>query len=113
MIIQVMANGKQYIIAEANNALVYPALGLGVIISKASRLSDAMITAGVSALASLSPALKDPDQSLLPSLSDLRSISVTVATAVANAARKEGVAHDGRTEDWTEEEVRKRQWDPG
>lgn len=72
-----------------------------------------MITSGVSALASLSPALHNPDESLLPSLSDLRSVSVSIATAVANAARKEGVANDGREEDWTEEEVRERQWDPG
>lgn len=72
-----------------------------------------MITAGVSALAELAPALDDPDASLLPSLEDLRIVSVNIATAVANAARKEGISNVQRDEDWTEEEVRERQWDPG
>lgn len=66
----------------------------------------------MTALSLLSPALSDPDASLLPSLSDLRMISVKVATAVANAARAEGVSMIKRETDFEEEEVRERQWDP-
>jgi malate dehydrogenase (oxaloacetate-decarboxylating) len=72
-----------------------------------------MITAGVTALASLSPALDDPDESLLPHLQDLRHVSVKVAAAVANAALEEGVATVTRDTPWTEEELRLLQWDPG
>lgn len=64
-----------------------------------------MITAGVSALAKLAPALEDPDESLLPALKDLRHVSVKVATAVANAARDEGVSQVERDEPWTEDDV--------
>lgn len=72
-----------------------------------------MITAGVAALAKLAPALEDPDESLLPHLQDLRHVSVKIATAVANAARAEGVSNAKRTTDWTDDEIRTRQWDPG
>jgi malate dehydrogenase (oxaloacetate-decarboxylating) len=53
-------------IAECNNALIYPGLGLGAIVSKSRSMSDTMLLAGTQALASLAPALKDPDQALLP-----------------------------------------------
>jgi len=72
-----------------------------------------MITAGVAALAKLSPALEDPDASLLPDLHDLRHISVKVAVAIANAAREEGVSQIQREDEFTEDEVRNYQWDPG
>ncbi|GAA5857648.1 hypothetical protein JCM8547_004313 [Rhodosporidiobolus lusitaniae] len=105
-------NGKEHKVAEANNALSFPGLGLGVVASRASQLTDKMITAGVAALAQLAPALEDPDESLLPHLQDLRHVSVKVAVAVANAAREEGVAQVHREEEWTEEDIRNLQWDP-
>lgn len=105
-------NGQLYKVAESNNALVYPGLSLGIIASKATKLTDAMITAGVAALARLSPALEDPHESLLPHLNDLRNVSVKVATAVANAARAEGVSRAKRTTDFTEDELRAMMWDP-
>ncbi|GAA5918126.1 hypothetical protein JCM1841_005263 [Sporobolomyces salmonicolor] len=105
-------NGKEHKIAEANNALIYPGFGLGVVVSRASQLTDKMITAGVAALSKLAPALDDPDESLLPALKDLRHVSVKVATAVANAAREEGVSQVAKDEDWTEDEIRNHQWDP-
>ncbi|GAA5831201.1 hypothetical protein JCM11251_007792 [Rhodosporidiobolus azoricus] len=105
-------NGKPHKVAEANNALIYPGFGLGVVVSRASKLTDNMITAGVGALAQLAPALEDADESLLPALHDLRHVSVKVATAVANAARREGVSQVVREEPFTEEEIRSHQWDP-
>lgn len=105
-------NGQLYKIAESNNALVYPGFGLGVIAAKSTQLTDLMITAGVAALAKLAPALEDPHESLLPHLKDLRSVSVKVATAVANAARAEGVSRARRTSDFTEDEIRTMMWDP-
>lgn len=72
-----------------------------------------MITAGIAALARLAPCLQDPDESLLPAMGDVRHISVKVAVAVANAALDEGLSRLGRTDRFTEEEIRSFQWDPG
>ncbi|GAA5854204.1 hypothetical protein JCM5353_002801, partial [Sporobolomyces roseus] len=83
-----------------------------VVVSRASQLTDKMITAGVAALSKLAPALEDPDESLLPALKDLRHVSVKVATAVANAAREEGVSQVQQDEPWTEDDIRGHQWDP-
>ncbi|POY70860.1 hypothetical protein BMF94_6274 [Rhodotorula taiwanensis] len=79
---------------------------------KVAELSDRMITAGVAALARLAPCLQDPDESLLPAMGDVRHISVKVAVAVANAALDEGLSRLGRTDRFTEEEIRSFQWDP-
>jgi malate dehydrogenase (oxaloacetate-decarboxylating) len=79
---------------------------LGAIVSRASQLSNGMINEGIKALAKLSPALKDPDEALLPDLGDsLRDVSMAIATAVANQAHKEGLAGKGVEPGWTEERV--------
>lgn len=98
---------------DSNNGLIFSGLGLGVVVSRASQLSDRMITAGIGALARLAPCLQDPDESLLPAMGDVRHISVKVAVAVANAALDEGLSRLGRTDRFTEEEIRSFQWDPG
>lgn len=85
-------SSKMYTVAESNNALGFPGLGAGVILSRAKHLTDGMIVAGVDAIASLSPALTDPDASLLPDLTDMRNVSMKVAAAVALAAKHEGLA---------------------
>ncbi|KAI0779009.1 hypothetical protein BD413DRAFT_466661 [Trametes elegans] len=107
-----MPNGKDYIIAECNNALIYPGLGYGAMVTQARTLSDTMIIAGARRLASLSPALKDPDNALLPDFSDAREVNTEVAIAVAEQAIAEGSARV----DWDREEVRDRiaekQWIP-
>ncbi|MGH3275725.1 MAG: NAD-dependent malic enzyme, partial [Streptosporangiaceae bacterium] len=60
-------DGVRYEIAQANNALIFPGLGLGVIVSRASRVSDGMLAAAAGALAGLSDASK-PGAALLPSV---------------------------------------------
>ncbi|KAF9071981.1 hypothetical protein BDP27DRAFT_1218312 [Rhodocollybia butyracea] len=97
-----MPSGKDYIIAECNNALIYPGLGFGSMISKSRKMSDKMIIEGAKALASLSPALKDPDDALLPDFGDAPSVNFEVAVAVAEQAIEEGSAGV----DWKKEEVR-------
>ncbi|KAH9923201.1 uncharacterized protein BXZ73DRAFT_51094 [Epithele typhae] len=99
-----MPNGKTYEIAECNNALIYPGLGFGAMITQARKLSDKMIIAGAQRLASLSPALKDPDNALLPDFADARTVNTEVAVAVAQQALMEGSAGV----DWDVEEVRDR-----
>ncbi len=83
--------GTTYVVAHVNNALLYPGLGLGAIVSRASRISGGMLLAAAGAVSSL-VTVRQPGATLLPQLDDLRSVSVTVAAAVAEAADSEGLA---------------------
>jgi malate dehydrogenase (oxaloacetate-decarboxylating) len=107
-----MPDGRDYVIAECNNALIYPGLGFGAVLSKARSLSDSMILAGAQRLAALSPALKDPDEALLPDFADAPDVNFEVAVAVAEQAIAEGIAGVK----WNDQEVRERakvvQWLP-
>jgi malate dehydrogenase (oxaloacetate-decarboxylating) len=82
---------RVYHVAQANNALVFPGLGLGVTVARASRITDRMIEAAADAVARLSDATK-PGAPLLPPVHDLRPVSAAVAVAVARAATDEGLA---------------------
>ncbi|KAH8094640.1 hypothetical protein BXZ70DRAFT_1009935 [Cristinia sonorae] len=104
--------GKEYIVAECNNALIYPGLGFGAVLAQSRTLTDTMIVAGTRRLAALSPALKDPDDALLPDFGDAPEVNLEVAIAVAEQAIEEGSAGV----DWKKEEVREKaeafQWKP-
>jgi malate dehydrogenase (oxaloacetate-decarboxylating) len=63
-----------------------------VIASGARRVTDAMFTAAAAALAGLSPTLRDRDARLLPPVTELRAVAVTVALATARQAQADGVA---------------------
>jgi malate dehydrogenase (oxaloacetate-decarboxylating) len=67
-------------------------------------MTDTMILAGTRRLASLAPALKDPDDALLPDFADAPDVNFEVAVAVAEQAIEEGTAGV----DWGKGEVRKR-----
>lgn len=84
-------DGISYQIGQGNNALLYPGLGLGVIVSGASKVTDGMLLAAAEAVASqVSP--NERGASLLPPVDNLRASSATVAVAVAKQAVAEGVA---------------------
>jgi malate dehydrogenase (oxaloacetate-decarboxylating) len=83
--------GVTYVIAQVKNAMLYPGLALGAIVSGASRISEGMFAAAASAVSSL-VTVRQPGASLLPHIDDLRSVSVTVAAAVAEAADADGSA---------------------
>jgi malate dehydrogenase (oxaloacetate-decarboxylating) len=87
----VVHDGTSYRIAQANNALVFPGLGLGVAVSRARRISDPMLAAAANAVAELSDATR-PGSGLLPPVDDLRLVSAAVGIAVAKAAAAEGLA---------------------
>ncbi|HEV8164461.1 MAG TPA: NAD-dependent malic enzyme [Actinomycetota bacterium] len=84
-------DGITYRIAQANNALVFPGLGLGVAVVRARRVSDTMLAAAADAVAGLAGAAT-PGATLLPTVDRLREVSATVAVAVAEAAAAEGLA---------------------
>jgi len=83
--------GVQYRFAQANNALIFPGLGLGITVSRARRVSDGMLAAAASALAAL-VGTTEPGAPVLPPVTSLRAVSAAVATAVARAAQDEGLA---------------------
>lgn len=83
--------GTTYVIAQTNNALLSPGLVLGAIVSRSRRITAGMFGAAASAVSSL-VSVSQTGASLLPQMEDLRSVSVTVAAAVADAAKAEGVA---------------------
>ena len=83
--------GIRYEIGQANNALIFPGVGLGVIAARARRVTDGMLLAAARAVADLVD-IPAPGAPLLPRVADLRETSVAVATAVARAAEAEGVA---------------------
>ncbi len=89
--VPVTFNGITYVIAQVNNAMLYPGLALGAIVARASRVSDGMFAAAASAVSSL-VSVRQPGASLLPHIDDLRFVSRTVAEAVAEAAEAEGLA---------------------
>ncbi|HEV3015356.1 MAG TPA: NAD-dependent malic enzyme [Actinomycetota bacterium] len=84
-------DGRRYVVAQANNALVFPGLGVGVAVSRARRISDPMLAAAANAVAELSDAT-EPGSALLPPVDDLRLVSAAVGIAVARAAAVEGLA---------------------
>ncbi|TFK56407.1 hypothetical protein OE88DRAFT_1669769 [Heliocybe sulcata] len=105
-------NGKDYIIAECNNALIYPGLGFGAVISQARKISDSMIIAGTRRLASLSPALKDPDNALLPDMADAPQVNYEVSVAVAEQAIEEGIAGVNWKKEEVREKLKEKRWEP-
>jgi malate dehydrogenase (oxaloacetate-decarboxylating) len=101
--------GITHVIGQANNAMLYPGLGLGAIVSQSRLISVGMLAAAANALSSL-VAVRFPGASLLPHVDDLRSVTVTVAVAVAEAAVAEGLA--GVTLGDIVEQVEDAMWQP-
>jgi malate dehydrogenase (oxaloacetate-decarboxylating) len=101
--------GTKYVIGQANNALVFPGIGLGVIVARASRVTDGMLSAAAHAVARLTDT-SVAGAPLLPPVSELRQTSAAVAVAVATAAWQEGVARTMLGD--LERQVRDRMWEP-
>ena len=88
----VEVNGKLVPIAQTNNSYIFPGLALGILVSRASRVTDAMIMAAAKALAKLSPAREDKNGRLLPPIAESRRVGMIVAEAVGRQAIEDGVA---------------------
>ncbi len=84
--------GRKINIAQTNNSYIFPGMALGIVSSRARRVSEGMIMAAARALAALSPTVQDADGALLPPLQSLRQVSMSVAVAVGRQAEHEGLA---------------------
>lgn len=85
-------NGRDVHIGQCNNSFIFPGVGLGVIASRARRVTDAMFAAAARVLSEFAPVLKDPQDSLYPPLERVREISRNVALAVGLEAQKSSLA---------------------
>ena len=85
----VVFSGKKHVIGQCNNVFIFPGVGLGVLISEASRVTDSMFLAAARTLADFTVNRKSA--ALYPGLSDLREISRLIAAEVARTARDEGL----------------------
>lgn len=83
--------GIDHVIGQANNALIYPGLGLGMLASEASLLTDEMIGAAARALGGIID-MKKPGAPVLPPFKYVAEVSIKVAEAVAKKAQEQGLA---------------------
>lgn len=83
--------GVDYVIGQANNALIYPGLGLGMLASEASLLTDEMIGAAARALSGIID-MKKAGAPVLPPFKYVAEVSIKVAEAVAKMAQEQGLA---------------------
>lgn len=82
--------GVTYTIGQANNALLYPGLGLGIIVAKAKTVTDDMLSAAAHGIVSLQD-LSEPGAPILPPVSKLKEASKLVAISVVSETVKEGL----------------------
>jgi malate dehydrogenase (oxaloacetate-decarboxylating) len=107
----VEVNGKMVRIAQVNNSYIFPGLALGILVSRARRVTDSMFMAAAKTLASLSPARADKTAALLPPMADSRKIGLVVGEAVARQAIADGVA-EGGGEDTLKDRLLAYVWEP-
>jgi len=88
----VEVDGRMVRISQINNSYIFPGLALGILVSRATRVTDAMIMSAAKTLAGLSPTCQDKNAPLLPPVRDSRKIALVVAEVVARQAIAEGVA---------------------
>ncbi|PDZ25817.1 NAD-dependent malic enzyme [Bacillus toyonensis] len=104
-------NGVTYVIGQSNNALIFPGLGLGTIVVRASVMTDGMFAAAAEAVASMVDT-SQPGAPILPEVEELRNISELVAIEVAKVAVAEGVARENLSDNDIKIAVKEAMWQP-
>jgi len=104
-------------VAECNNSVVYPGIGLGAVLSRSRRVTDKMLVAATRGVAEMGPALKEQDanEPLLPGVEVVRDVSVRVARKVIQTALEEGVATEEgipTSDEELDEWIREQMWQP-
>lgn len=105
----VVHEGTTYVIGQANNALVFPGLGLGTIVARARTVSDGMLLAAADSVAEPVDASR-PGTSVMPAVEQARAVSVRVACAVARTAIQEGIARRDLID--VETDIHRAMWAP-
>ena len=84
--------GQRYPVAQANNAYIFPGLGLGVVVCRIRHVTDAMFLAAAEALAAATTSAELDQGAVYPAISRMRDVSLQVAEAVARTGYREGLA---------------------
>jgi malate dehydrogenase (oxaloacetate-decarboxylating) len=103
--------GRKIEIGQCNNFFIFPAMGLAVAASRATRVTDGMLLAAARALGECAPARTDPAAPLLPPLEKIYDVSIHIAMAVAAEAQRSGVAPKAN-EDQLRRQIIERFWAP-
>ena len=82
----VEVDGRSVRISQINNSFIFPGLALGILVSRASRVTDGMMMAAAKALAQQSPTISDSSAPLLPRVAESQKVAIAVAGAVARQA---------------------------
>jgi malate dehydrogenase (oxaloacetate-decarboxylating) len=107
----VVYEANVFSIAQCNNVFIFPGVGLGVIASRATRVTDGMMLAAARALGESSPARKGAAAPLLPPVRELRTVAIDIATAVGLEAQRAGLAPRTSPEE-LRERIKATQWCP-
>jgi malate dehydrogenase (oxaloacetate-decarboxylating)(NADP+) len=107
----VVMNARTHVPRQGNNSYIFPGVGLGLVATKAARVTDSMFLAAARSLASLVTASDLQQGSLYPPLAGIREVSAAIAAAVARVAYDEGLAGSPRPGD-VERFVRSQMYDP-
>ncbi|MBN2243514.1 MAG: NAD-dependent malic enzyme [Acidobacteria bacterium] len=103
--------GKRFRIGQANNALIFPGVGLGVTVARARRVTDSMFLDAAKAMAAMVTQEDLDGNAVYPDLKRIRECSHAVACATVRRAVEEGHA-DGKILENLEETVRRAMWTP-
>ena len=111
----VSRDGQTWKVDQTNNSYVFPGVGLGVLATRARRVTDRMFEVAARTLAEVSPAKKagafGPGSPLLPPVTELRAVAVLVARAVARMARNEGLC-EPITDAQIDARIEAKMWQP-
>src|ERR1700760_1418816 len=94
-------------VAECNNSVVFPGIGLGSILCRIRLVTTTILVAATKAVVSVSPILENDFAPLLPDVEDVRAVSVEIAAGVIKSAIKEGLS---QVEDIPEDDAVLRDW---
>jgi malate dehydrogenase (oxaloacetate-decarboxylating) len=107
----VIRDGRSIPIDQTNNSYVFPGVALGLISARARRVTDSMFMVAAKTLAKLSPTQTDKKGRLLPPVTEIRAVSIAIAIAVAEQARKEKLSLLPPGAD-LEQAIRANVWEP-
>jgi len=103
--------GKKIAINQTNNSYIFPGMGLGILASRARRVTDAMFMVAAKVLADMSPTVTDKEGRLLPPVCRMRIVAAAVGKAVARQAQADGVA-ETRDEATLDQRIATGVWEP-
>jgi len=104
--------GRWIRIGQANNAFIFPGVGLGALVVEARRVTETMFLAAAERLAAVMSAEDLADGTLFPAISRIRRVTSAVAASVARAAREAGVAGRPIADDALPAAITEAMWDP-